>query len=247
MKMNSFIGKKVLSIIRDGNYAHPGEEEAIELTFRNIPKNKNRLMLDVGCGRGGTAHYLHSNGWGNVVGIDIDSDSIQFARQQYPPLDFFACNIVDLSEKNERQFDIIYLFNSFYAFDDQHAALESLRRVAKASSTLIIFEYIDLGEYFKEPIMEEGLPFLPHPIKSGDFENMLGKAGWFLSKMTDITLEYERWYTQFMEKVQLKQKEIIETGGQDAIDTVCELYGGLLESIQKGRLGGVIAEIQPEA
>ena len=102
MRMNSFIGQKILSIIRDGNYAHPGEEEAIELTFRNIPKDKNRSMLDIGCGRGGTAHYLHRHEWGNVVGIDIDSDSIQYAKQQYASLDFFVCNIVDIAKYIER-------------------------------------------------------------------------------------------------------------------------------------------------
>ena len=246
MRMNSFIGKKILSIIRNGNYAHPGEEEAIELTFRNIPKDKNRLMLDIGCGRGGTAHYLHTHGWGNVVGVDIDSESIHYANQQYASLDFFACNIVDISKSIERKFDLLYLFNSFYAFDNQLAALESLRKVAKASSTLLIFDYIDLGDYFKEPIIEAGAPFLPHPLKNGHFENMMGKAGWSISKMTDITFEYERWYSQFMDKVHLKHKEIIEIGGEDAMETVCRLYGGMLESIQKGMLGGVIVEAKPK-
>jgi len=246
MKMNSFIGKKILSIIRDGNFAHPGEEKAVELTFRNVPKDNNRLMLDVGCGRGGTAHYLHTHGWGNVVGVDIDSDSIQYAKQQYPSLGFFACNINDISKYIKRQFDLLYLFNSFYAFDDQPAALESLKKVSKASSTLLIFDYIDLGDYFKEQIIEDGATFLPQPIKSGHFENMMIKTGWSLSKITDITLEYEQWYSQFMDKVHLKHKEIIEIGGEDAMDTVCRLYGGLLESIQKGMLGGVIVEAKPK-
>ena len=31
------------------------------------------------------------------------------------------------------------------------------------------------------------------------------------------------------------------------METVCRLYGGLLESIQKGMLGGVIVEAQPRA
>jgi len=187
MKMNSFIGKKILSIIRDGNYAHPGEEEAIELTFRNISKSI------------------------------------------------------------ERKFDLQYLFNSFYAFDNQLTALESLRKVGKSSSTLIIFDYIDLGDYFKEPIIQEEALFLPHSIKSGHFENMLEKAGWSMSKITDISLEYERWYSQFIDKVHLKHKEIIEIGGEDALETVCRLYGGLLESIQKGMLGGVIVEAKPKS
>ena len=87
------MGKKILSIIRDGDYAHPGEEEAIELLFQHIQKNINRSMLDIGCGRGGTAHYLNANGWGDITGVDIDSDSIQYAKQQYKSLDFITCNL----------------------------------------------------------------------------------------------------------------------------------------------------------
>jgi hypothetical protein len=35
--MNSFEGKRILALIRDGDYAHAGEEEAIERSFRSIP------------------------------------------------------------------------------------------------------------------------------------------------------------------------------------------------------------------
>ncbi|MDP8218417.1 MAG: methyltransferase domain-containing protein [Candidatus Theseobacter exili] len=243
--MNSFIGKKILSIIRDANYAHPGGKEAIELTFQNVPKNKNRLMLDVGCGRGGTAHYLNANGWGDVVGVDIESDSIEYAKQKYASLDFIACNIVDVSKYLKRQFDLLYLFNSFYAFDNQQTVLESLCKVANPLSTLLIFDYIDYGDYNKEPIMEETLPFLPCPIKMDYLENMMEKIGWSLTKTMDITPKYEHWYSQFMDKVESKKKEILETGGAEALDTVCRLYGDLLESIQKGKLGGIIVEAKP--
>jgi hypothetical protein len=58
MNMNSFEGKRILALIRDGDYAHAGEEEAIECSFRSIPKNLEHWLLDVGCGRGGSADYL---------------------------------------------------------------------------------------------------------------------------------------------------------------------------------------------
>lgn len=59
--------KKFLSFIRNGDYAHAGEEEAIELAMSGIEKNPQRNILDVGCGLGGTANYLQTllsnNGW----------------------------------------------------------------------------------------------------------------------------------------------------------------------------------------
>ena len=53
--MNSFQGKQALALIRGGDYAHAGEEEAIELTLSSVEKNSATQILDAGCGRGGTA------------------------------------------------------------------------------------------------------------------------------------------------------------------------------------------------
>jgi SAM-dependent methyltransferase len=247
MRMNSYIGKKILSIIRDGDYAHPGEEDAIELSFQYIQKDTNRSMLDIGCGRGGTAHYLNANGWGDVKGVDIDSDSVQYAKQQYKSLDFITCNVIDVSKHVNCQFDLVYMFNSFYVFDNQFAALDSLKKVSKTSSSLLIFDYIDRGDYSKEQIMEEASQFLPHPIKRSHLQNMLMKSGWFLTSITDISNEYEKWYSQFMDRVDFKREEIIQIGGDDAMETICRLYGGLLGSIQKGVLGGAIVKAQSSA
>jgi cyclopropane fatty-acyl-phospholipid synthase-like methyltransferase len=53
--MNSFLGKQVLSLVRDGDFAHAGEREAIELAMGSVPKDAGQHVLDAGCGRGGTA------------------------------------------------------------------------------------------------------------------------------------------------------------------------------------------------
>ena len=82
--MNSFRGKQVLALLRDGDFAHAGEEEAIERTLREVPKNPERAILDAGCGRGGTAAYMQRNRWGQVTGIDREPRSIAHARDTYP-------------------------------------------------------------------------------------------------------------------------------------------------------------------
>ena len=71
MKMQHFVGKQMLAMMRKGDYAHAGEEEAIDLVMNKIPKDNTRLILDVGCGLGGTAKYIQDHGWGKVTGIDI--------------------------------------------------------------------------------------------------------------------------------------------------------------------------------
>ena len=65
MRMNSITGKQILALARGGDYAHPGEEEAIELVMAPVAKRPDQVVLDVGCGCGGTAHYLADHGWGS--------------------------------------------------------------------------------------------------------------------------------------------------------------------------------------
>src|SRR5207248_1914854 len=111
MRMNSFQGKQLLALIREGDYAHAGEKEAIEIALRSYPKQPDRLILDVGCGRGGTAKYVQDQCWGTVTGLDTDPDSIAHAGRVNPGMQFYACDVVDAASIVARQFDLIYLFN----------------------------------------------------------------------------------------------------------------------------------------
>jgi len=130
MNMNSFEGKRILALIRDGDYAHAGEEEAISSgAFRSIPKNNPRnWILDVGCGRGGSAEYLRRHGWDSLAGIDRDKRfDIEYAKATYLDVEFHTCDVLDVPAIVTREFDVIYMFNAFYAFARQRDALAALR------------------------------------------------------------------------------------------------------------------------
>ena len=47
--MNSYLGKRILALVRDGDYAHAGEEEAIALAMAPLAKDARRRILDAGC------------------------------------------------------------------------------------------------------------------------------------------------------------------------------------------------------
>ena len=76
----------ILSVVRNGDYAHPGEEDSIRLAMEDFPLDRRRKILDVGCGRGGTAYYIQSQGWGRVTCFDIDEVSIEYANLTYPTI-----------------------------------------------------------------------------------------------------------------------------------------------------------------
>ena len=49
--------------------------------------------------------------------------------------------MLDVPRTVTRTFDVIYMLNAFYAFDRQREALAALRKVARPSAQLVIFDY----------------------------------------------------------------------------------------------------------
>jgi SAM-dependent methyltransferase len=242
MNMNSFEGKRILALIREGDYAHAGEEEAIERSFRLVPKNPEQWLLDVGCGRGGSADYLCRNGWGHVEGIDRDAESIEYARATWPEVGFHDCDVLEVPRTVTRTFDVIYMLNAFYAFDRQREALAELRKVAKPGAQLVIFDYT-VGA--KSP-GAEAPNLMPHAIRLSEIAAMLRDAGWEPGAVEDLNADYERWYATFVERIRLKRAEIEKIGGADWYNFVRSMYSGLHGVIAQGGLGGAIVRARAD-
>ncbi|MEM7121939.1 MAG: class I SAM-dependent methyltransferase [Pseudomonadota bacterium] len=236
--MNSFKGKQVLALVRDGDYAHAGEEEAIELTMAPIARDPDRDLLDAGCGLGGTAAYLQDHGWGRVTGFDIEPRAIEGARQTHPGPTFLASDIVAAPGQLDRRFDVITMFNVLYALPDQPAGLRALADVAAPGATLAIFDYVDTGAYQRDPLIDAGGPFLPQPVKREGVEGLLDEAGWRLHDSTPIDDAYIGWYIALVAKIEAKKEAIVAHVGTDGFNHVLGLYSGLLDRLRAGVLGG---------
>ncbi len=235
MNMNSFEGKRILALVREGDYAHAGEEEAIERVFRSVPKQAGSWLLDVGCGRGGSAEYLRRHGWGHVEGIDRDVESIEYARATYPEVEFHACDVLDVPRTITRTFDVIYMLNAFYAFERQADALAALRKVAKSGAQLVIFDYTVGAKSSDAPN-----PMMPGAIRLSEIAATLRDSGWEPAVVEDLSADYARWYATFVERIQLKRAEIEKIGGAESYDFVFSMYSGLHGFIVQGGLGGAI-------
>ncbi len=246
MNMNSFEGKRILALIRDGDYAHAGEEEAIERSFSTIPKNSDAWLLDVGCGRGGSADYLRRHGWGHVEGIDRDRDSIEYARATWPEVGFHVCDVLDVPRTVSREFDIIYMLNAFYAFYRQHDALVGLRKIARPGAQLVIFDYTVGANAKGGSLSAEGNWFIPHAIRLPEIAGMLRDAGWEPGAVEDLSAEYVRWYAKFVERIRDKRVEIEKIGGADWYEFVLSMYSGLHGAVADGEVGGAIVHARAD-
>jgi phosphoethanolamine N-methyltransferase len=231
--------KKILALVRGHDYAHPGETEAIDLVFSKLSKKADQLLLDVGCGLGGTAQYIAARRWGKVIGCDIDGATIKYAKEHYSQCEFYECDVLKISSIINRKVDIIYAFNSFYAFADQLAALQELRKVAHENTVLAIFDYaVDSALEGKLLLGKYGTVrgYIDLKYLAGQLEH----AGWELKQIRNLDNEYDRWYDAFIHKVIAKKAEIIAAADEDTYDFAYNGYQEILDNIRKGILHGVV-------
>jgi SAM-dependent methyltransferase len=114
-------------------YEHRDSTDAqifMDVLINHLKLNKGDRVLDLACGRGRHALYLHKKGF-DVKGIDLSKRNIAFARQQIPSVDF---EIKDMRENfGDAEFDYIFnLFTSFGYFDIRQQHLEAVKNMALA-------------------------------------------------------------------------------------------------------------------
>lgn len=239
--MRSFEGKSILSLIRSGDYAHAGEEEAITKVFKHTTKKTSRKILDVGCGRGGTASFVQRHEFGSVTGIDIEPESIEFAQLTYPEIDFYCTDVINVGNIFAEKFDLIYIFNAFYEFSQQLKSLQALRKVAHETTSLIIFDYIDLSNGLSSIIIRNDPKKITQPIEPTSFNAMASTTGWHQESYEDLSEEYKIWYQYLLKKIEEKRNEIIVHFGQEGYYSAKKRYRTLLTAINNNDItGGII-------
>ena len=96
-------------------------------------------VLELGCGAGRITGYLGARG-GEVLGIDISQDMVDYCRRRYPELEFRLGDLSDLSSLPDRSRDVIVAeFNVLGVLDDpeRKRVLSDLHRVLSAGGLLL--------------------------------------------------------------------------------------------------------------
>lgn len=235
--MSSITGKLVLALIRENDYAHAGEEEAIERVLAPLGLQRGSRVLDVGCGIGGTASYVEQRGWGKVTGIDLDPDNIEVARKHHPGPEFTASDVADLEQHVNGPFDAVYLFNAFFLFPDRPAALAAMRGVAAEGARLALFDYVDTGGYHEWQSNRETAG-LRSALRLEEMRDELPAAGWKVERIEELNEEYLRWYQEFVDRIVAKRSEVVAISSEGFYEYVLTQYSETLDDTRAGRLGG---------
>ena len=214
---------------------------ALRLTLSGISPAPSRQVLDIGCGLGGTVDYISQLGLGRVTGIDIDRDTIAYAKAHYPQHAFACGPAGEASQYLEPGFALIVIFNALYTFPDQQAALREAWKLATPGAELRIFEYTAKSAAPDvESFCERYGRGRWRPVMLDQAEKLLGDTGWRLEEVTDLTKQYAGWYANLVEKIEGKKLEIIQQGGERWFDYALRRYQELLDVIRQDLIGGAI-------
>lgn len=231
--------KQLLAYARHGDFAHPGEVEAIQLAMAPIPKNQSQRLLDVGCGLGGTAHYLQQRNWGEITGIDLDNELIQYAKKHYPEVSFVQGDILQL--EIPQTFNVIYCFNSFFSFSSQQNALHQFAGLAEEGCNLMIFDYSrPHASSLESPFPWSKTASRFHPIYLPELKEQLSTAGWHFKTSLDISTQFEHWYVQLLHYFETKKEAILAQFDLSLFKQMYDSYQQLLTNIREQKMGGII-------
>jgi ubiquinone/menaquinone biosynthesis C-methylase UbiE len=233
--------KQLLAFLRHGDFAHPGEVEAIKLAMNPIAKQPMQHILDVGCGLGGTAHYLQQAEFGKVVGLDIDNDLITYAKKRYVDLSFIHGDVLQVKSLVNQFFQVIYCFSSFFSFPSQQDALRALASVADTHAELVIFDYSRFSdELIQSPFHGSKTATQFNAIYVPELTDVLLNAGWRFKRSVDITYQFEQWYEILLQQFESRQTEIEKQFEPSLVNKMYEGYRQLLLAIKAKKIGGVV-------
>ncbi len=245
--MSSLTGKRILSLIRDGDFAHPGEADAVDLVLDGLSTDPSRRVLDLGCGLGGTARLIAERGYGTVSGVDVDADTIAYASRAHPGQTFYRASALDASSVVPGPFDLIVMFTALYCFPDQERVLRECRALAHAGTELRVFDYAAPTwnaqvEAFCTRYARGG-----HwkPLVLDQVDRGFGRNGWRIHSCRDLSPQFQVWYRELLAKIDARRERIEQASDAGWYRYARERYRDLLEAIEAGTIGGAILRAVP--
>ena len=240
--MNNATGKRLLALIRGGDYAHPGEEEANELLFAGVRPDPSRRVLDAGCGGAGTAAWVQARELGVVTGIELDAATALLARKRHPEVTVVEGDLQQAGQVLAGPFDFVYSMTAIYAAHDQAAVFRELAALAAPGAELRLLEYADPRGLFAAATDGDPSWGWWHPLCPRELPELLTSSGWTAVEARDLHPEFVHWYRRLCARIAEKRREITREFGREWHEFVTREYEGILDMVSAGVLGGVLVQ-----
>jgi 2-polyprenyl-3-methyl-5-hydroxy-6-metoxy-1,4-benzoquinol methylase len=95
-------------------------------------------ILEIGAGFGGNMRALHSNGYSNLTGIEVDSHCCQSIKDNIPTCRLFNGTLNDYTSATREKYDVIILSHVLEHFVEPNDALLQVRSLLKPDGKLLI-------------------------------------------------------------------------------------------------------------
>lgn len=194
-------------------------------------------MLDVGCGIGGPAKFLHDEFAADVLGIDLASNCVSIANTRYeahPRLNFLVADALTHSfEANS--FDLIYSRDVILHIASKEKLFARLLAATKPGGKLIVTDYCcgprELwDDEFKAYVDQRGYSLLTVE----EYGKVLEKAGWVVERAEDKT----GWFAEILEteknRALTNKAEFLTRYGEKDFNYLRDGWNSKLTRVPKG-------------
>lgn len=231
----------LLSELRGGDYAHPGDTVAIDFVLdmleRLNPQFRKCPILDVGCGFGGSLNYMTQKGCHTISGVDIDTAAITHAKQHYQTGIFHVLDALALNTQFPHNiFSTIVMFSAAYAIENKKGLFEQIASVSQSGAILVLFDYasqdtLSVNDFAGKPI---------HPLNLISIANDLHQTGWELREYQNLTDKFIEWYQEFLDKLDTQYVELEKRFTKEDIQTVHQTFSYFLTQLREKKMFGAL-------
>ncbi|CCO25529.1 class I SAM-dependent methyltransferase [Maridesulfovibrio hydrothermalis] len=117
-------------------YQAGSSDSLSKLTLLKLPALTGKSFLDVGCNEGFFCGYALFDGARKVVGIDVDEQAINSAKQDFPGCNFLLQSWDDLSP--DKTFDVILCSSAIHYAKNQESLIHLLAGKLSPNGVLIL-------------------------------------------------------------------------------------------------------------
>jgi len=111
-----------------------------QIKFDKLVKDKNKTILDIGCGNGPYLKFFHSQGFRNLFGVEPDKDLVD----QIPvEIATAKVGIAEKLEFDDNFFDVVFVNEVMHHLkekEDYYKAISEIHRVLKPEGIVFIIE-----------------------------------------------------------------------------------------------------------
>lgn len=179
-------------------------------------KEKNKFILEAGCGAGRILRYYHNKGY-KIIGIDFIKKTIDKLKEKDPTLDVRVGNITNLEFENNF-FDYILAFGLYHNLNKKiDLAIKETARVLKKGGCVCASFRADnlqnrITDYLSAKRNSSTNEFHKMNLTKNEFVNLFSNNGFFIEKVFPVeNMPFLYKFSFFRAK---NQKEFNESVGR---------------------------------